>query len=192
MKSRILVTITMSLLAASQVNASILSASGQAIQEPSQEASGQWTATTLQHELNASLRDAADYAAPGGTLTAGRAPVTGGLLVSDRATYTPFAGSAAFDDLLGGGSGGTVTSGSSGRPPQFYTSGGRGDRDRDRDRDRNRGRERGRDRHRDRDKKRDRPNPYATPEPSTWVLLGSGLLLMGAYVGLQRRNAWNF
>ncbi|HXV15034.1 MAG TPA: PEP-CTERM sorting domain-containing protein [Candidatus Krumholzibacteria bacterium] len=191
MKPRIIAFVVASLFVGSQAGASILSASSQAVREPSIEAAGQWTATTLQNDLNASLRDASDASSAAGPLASTRTPVTGGLVVNGGGTgasYTPFSGSAAFDGLFEmNQESGTVTRGSwdpSG--PVIASSGGRGGRDRDRDRDRGRGR------YRDRDRPRDRPNPYATPEPSTWVLLGSGLLAIGAFAGLRRRQALSF
>jgi hypothetical protein len=34
---------------------------------------------------------------------------------------------------------------------------------------------------------RDRGSPYATPEPSTWVLFASGLLLLAGWAATRRR-----
>jgi hypothetical protein len=197
MKPRTLAVVVASLLVGSQSDASILSASSQAVREPSVETAGQWTATTLQNDLNASLRDASDASAAAGPLASTRAPVTGGLVVNGGgagATYTPFSGSAAFDGLFEmGDHTSSVTKGSwDPEGPVIASSGGHGGRGRGRDNDRGRGRGHDRDRGRHRDRERDRHNPYATPEPSTWLLLGSGLLAIGAYTGLRRRQALNF
>ena len=63
MKSPLLAVIAVTLSFASQAEASILSATSQAVREPSRETAGQWTATTLQDDLNATLRDAAEASA---------------------------------------------------------------------------------------------------------------------------------
>ena len=194
MKLCIFAGVITSLVVGSQASASILSASSQAVREPSAKSAGYWNAKTLQEDLNASLGEAAEAAASAGPLASSRAPVGGGLMVNGGTTgvdYSPFSGSAALDGLFEMGDENTVIARGSWDPngPVITSNGGRG---RDRDRDRGRGRDRDRDRDRDKDRDRDRDNPYATPEPSTWVLLGTGLLMLGAYVGLRRRDATSF
>ena len=188
MKSRIFAAAVIVLAIGSEAKASILSASSEAVREPSTKVVESWNATTLQNDLNASLLDAAEASSPAGPLASKRAPVSGGGFmvtdgVSTHATYAPFSGSAALDGLFdvqresGGIVGGTWDP----RGPVIATNGGRGGR----------GGRHNRDRDRDRDRWRDRHNPYATPEPSTSVLFAAGLLLLGAYVGLRRRDATN-
>jgi hypothetical protein len=165
MKSHIFAVLAVTLAIGSESNASILSASSQAVREPSAKAVESWNATALQQDLNASLRDAAEATTLAGPLASKRAPIAGGFMVNDgaasRATYVPFGETAALNDLfriernpgtkLDGlfDTGGPVTAG------------------------------------------HDRGSPYATPEPSTSVLLVSGLLLLGAYGSLRRRGATN-
>lgn len=187
MTSRILAVAIGSLVLASSAHASILSASSQAVPEPSMKSAGYWNAVTLQQDLNATLRDAADATAPGGSLASSRPSIAaGGLLVNGGttgATFAPFSESAAQDGLFEMGNESSTLTGGSWSPSGtgrsgFDTSGRHGG-------DRWGG---GRDwRH-----GRDRDNPYATPEPATWMLLGSGLLLLGTYAGLRRRYAMNF
>ncbi len=194
MKARISALVVFALLTASESRASILSASSQAVREPSSETAGFWTATTLQQDLNASLREAAESSAPAGPLASTREPIAGGGLMVNGSSYTPFSGSQALDDLfqIDNGSGAITRGAWDPNGPVIAGNGNHGGgRGRDNDRDRGRGRDRDRDRDRDR-KDRDRDNPYATPEPSTWMLLGSGLLILGAYAGLRRREALGF
>ena len=170
MKFSILATAAvLSILAVSNAHASILSASSQAVREPSTETAGHWNAATLQQNLNASLRDAADATAPSGSLSLNRPSIVGGgLLVNtgeSGAMFTPFTETGSSSDLfeMRAEPIGISTGWSSKSSPVVsggYETYGRRDR-----------------------------NPYATPEPSTWMLLATGLLVLGAYAGLRRRQA---
>ena len=169
-----------SLLAASEAGASILSASSQAVREPSA-ASANWNASTLQHDLNATLEQAAKAAAPVGPVASSPAPASGGLMVNSGATgpsFSPFIESPALDDLFSIPNdqhtiGIARDSWTIGKPDIANQGNGNGKGPKDPDKEK------------DRDRKRD--NPYATPEPSTWMLIGSGLVMLGGYAVVRRR-----
>jgi hypothetical protein len=185
MKFRTAALALTSLLAASHAGASILSASSQAVREPSA-ASANWNASTLQHDLNATLELAAKAAAPVGPVASSPAPASGGLLVnsgSSGPSFSPFIESPALDDLFAMPNdqhtiGIARDSWTIGKPDVAGNPGGgignRKDPDKEKDRD------------------RQRDNPYATPEPSTWMLLGSGLLMLAGYAVVRRRTALQF
>jgi hypothetical protein len=177
MNSRILTAVVVTLAIGSEANASILSASSEAIREPSTKTAESWNATTVQHDLNASLRDAAEASTVAGPLTSTRTSVAGGGFMvlgsvsmgeggggGSRPSYTPLQGSPVIDGVFGIQRPTTSKLGDSrdSDGPEIISGQGGG-----------------------------RKDPYATPEPSTWVLFGAGLLLLGAYVGLRRRDAMN-
>jgi len=183
MKSCIAAFALTSVLAASQAGASILSASSQAVREPSAASAGYWNASTLQQELNATLQEAAEANALVGPVAAKPSPVSGGLLVNSGTSgpsFSPFVESPAVDDLFGMTDNhqtiGISRTGWTIEKPDVAGNTGRGgdnrwDPDKEKDRERGRG------------------NPYATPEPSTWMLIGSGLALLGGYAVVRRRAA---
>jgi hypothetical protein len=168
--SRILAaTAVFSILTISNAHASILSASSQA-----EFVSPRRNCRALERGdaaagLNASLRDAADATAPSGSLSPNHPSIVGGgLLVNpgeSGAMFTPFTETGASSDLFEMRAepiGISTGWSSNGTGSGGYETYGRRDR-----------------------------NPYAAPEPSTWMLLGAGLLMLGAYAGLRRRQAVN-
>jgi hypothetical protein len=177
MKPSILAIVT--LLFASNAGATILSASSQAVREPASGTAGMRDATTVQHDLNASLRDAATSvptgslvalprasAGSGGLIITGTSSLTGGTTGS---TYQPFNSSSAYDNLFDSydeSIGQIYWDPAARRGGDGTTAGGIGIGGR-----------------------RDRDNPVATPEPATWLLIISGLLLVGTYARLRNRFA---
>lgn len=180
MKSRILAVVVVALSIGSESRASILSASSEAVREPSTNVVESWNATALQNDLNASLLDAAEASTQAGPLASKLASVSGGGFlvidgVSSQATYAPLDGSDALEGLFQMERESRLVGGAWDPREPSITRRGRHDRQYDREGDRF----------------RHRHDPYATPEPSTSVLFAAGLLLLGAYVGLRRHNATN-
>jgi hypothetical protein len=176
MKLRFLALIT--LLFASNAGASVLSASSQAVREPSSASPAMRDATTAQHDLNVSLRDAATDVHTGSLATLSRPSAgSGGLIISgtssltgrtSSSTFQPFSNSSAYDGLFDpndGSVGRMYWDPAAGKHGSGTSGGGVGG---------GFGR-------------RDRGNPIATPEPSTWLLIAVGLLLVGTYNRFRNR-----
>jgi hypothetical protein len=191
--------------------ASVLSASSETARSTSAKEPSGWSVTAYQEDLNASLQDHADASPSVGTL--GGAPAvrpSGGFLIGGASStgwqYTPYAGSA-LEGLFGSSEVGPDGSARGGNgnvrdPLQMGDRrGGGGDGRRGGgghwDNDRRGGGRDGRHggggqggRHGGGNRRdRDRNRPYATPEPSTWATLGAGILMLGVYAGLRRREA---
>jgi hypothetical protein len=178
MKLRILAAIT--LLFAPNAGATILSASSQAVREPSSGTAVLQDAATVQHDLNTSLSDAATGAAsislgalPGAS--AGSSPLTDGSTSFAYQQFNTTSASSGLFPLLSTVAGlGVIailyhtesTSSIRWDPagsrlgPMGGLPGGGGI---------------------------GRREPHATPEPATWLLLVSGLLLAGTYACLRHR-----
>jgi PEP-CTERM motif len=152
---------------ASTASASILSATNSTAQVR-KESTDYLRVDAVQNQLNASLQEKADAAASGSF--AGSAPSlgsSGGFLVTTG-------GGATFSSSSGnhfgrGGNGGAIEwnthfddtrpGGRPGRGGESFRIGGGAE------------------------------GTQAAPEPSTWMLLGTGLLMMGLYAGIRRRQS---
>lgn len=170
MKSRhALAAVMIPLLAAVPASASILSATGQSLGTRSPNAD-YLRVTTVQSELNTTMREMNDASAARGGIIAD-APVVDGparLVEKDGTGGNPGVNPKLEDIFTPGDAyeGGRMSANTRGgsvhtRPSKFNdTRGGN------------------RDRHTD---------PHAAPEPSTWMLLGTGLAMIGGYVMIRRR-----
>jgi hypothetical protein len=155
----------LTLLVAVPASASILSATGQTMGTRSPSAD-YLRVTTVQDELNTTMREMNDGAAAHGAISA-QAPTSGG------GAYV----------LQKEGDGGTPMSFSK---PELFVPGD--------------SHESGRiaigsndgsahTRHLDNNHDTHRNDPHAAPEPSTWMLLATGLVMLGGYTVLRRRAA---
>lgn len=174
-----LAAVTLCAVAASPAAATVLSASGQAVGTKSSKAD-YLRVTEVQKELNDTMADIHNAAVENGPLTAS-APSTGGagyILEKEgeggkHDPTDPFIGQAMDDgldhDRLGAP---IVTRG--GQTPGTYSDNRRATGNRRGGGGGGGGRHGG--------------GAHATPEPSTWMLLGTGLALLGGYVTLRRRT----
>lgn len=168
MRSRFaLAAVMLPLLAVAPASASILSAASQTVGARSSNAD-YLRVTVVQDELNATMRDMNDESVVAGSIDAQAPSVGEGAYVLQKEGT---GGEPHNNPKLGGL---VVTPGDAredGRMSISSTgSSVRGTRPGHFDNDR--------DRHND---------PHATPEPSTWVLLGTGLATLGGYTMLRRR-----
>jgi hypothetical protein len=175
-----LAAVTICAVAASPAAATVLSASGHAVGTKSSKAD-YLRVTEVQKDLNESMAQINDDAVSSGPLSA-PAPSTGGagmILEKEgeggrRDLPDPFVGQPIDDgldqDRLGAP---IVTRG--GQTPGTYS-----DNRRHMDNRRGGGGGGGGNRH--------GGGAHATPEPSTWMLLGAGLALFGGYVTIRRRT----
>lgn len=174
MRSRFaLAAVVLALLAAAPASASILSATSQTVGTRSSNAD-YLRVTVVQDELNATMRDMNDASVATGTIDAQAPSVSEGAYVLQKEGTggdprdNPKLGGLVVspDDAREGGRLSVTSTGSS----VHGTRHGGFDNTRGTNRDR-------------------RNDPHATPEPSTWVLLGTGLAMLGGYTMLRRRMA---
>jgi uncharacterized membrane protein YgcG len=185
-------------LFASPASSSIISASSQTARAKPAERVDYLSVTSLQNDLNASLRSAAENAAPSAGATSPSAPssVSGGLMINAGATsssaqYQSYGSNAMeylFDpnsekeiyampkDATGDGLvlASNSNNGNNGKNGNHGNNGRRGGH---RQGGKNNGGGGG--------------GVHAAPEPSTWLLLGVGMLMIGAW-GMSRRRAATF
>jgi hypothetical protein len=194
MKTRIVVSVLgMTLIAASQVSASIISASSEYRRAEQSARVAEVDAVSVQNDINAELRGVGDEGAVG-TLSGVRAPrtTTGGFMItSGGRSAAAYVGSGhdPMDGVLGS-NGGNASPGLGGGSVADLSPGRGGRHGRDRDdkksfKDKGKKGDKGRGRHGG----GDRNGVQVAPEPSTWLLLATGLGLMGAYGVMRRRQA---
>jgi len=171
-----LAAVTVIAIGASPVSATVLSASNQAVGTKSSKAD-YLKVTTVQSELNATLKDVNDATVTNGSIEAAAPANDGpGLILQKDGTGggthprgDPWSIVVPNDGRVPGQMPG-VRSTRGGHQPDAFSDqrGGR------------RGGGGGGGRH--------GGGAHGTPEPSTWMLLGAGLALMGGYATLRRRQ----
>lgn len=160
------------LVSASQASASVISASSQTARSKPADRVDYLTVTTIQSDLNASLREAADATAPTALGSRPAPSNSGGFLLTTEpgssAGYRDIGGTT-MESLFDPDSEKSVSqisrdfaNGPLLGAPGSNNRGGRG-----------RGKKEG---------------VHATPEPSTWLLLGAGLTMIGVYEVIRRRG----
>lgn len=183
MKARYtLAALLLTAIATTQASASVLSASNPTGRV--RDRVDYMNVTTVQNELNTSLKEMTDAtAAPGPMSSSGPAfGSTGGFLVDSNLDATEngldigtgaigVSGGIGGQWSLGSGTGASLFGGSNGGNHGNSNGGGSG-------RGGNRGGGGG-------DRK---GGAQAAPEPSTWMLLGTGLVMIGLYAGMRRRQ----
>lgn len=155
------------------VHASVLSASGQAVRNRPADRLDYLRVTTVQTDLNASLRGMADASAATGSLSA-PLPALGrqmGYFSYDFDGSGDVGKNRDPGDVFGGAGGeGENWLPTSGQTGHDGTTGNRGN---------NKGNLRG----------GRKGGAHAAPEPSTWMLLGAGMAMLGAYAVIRRRQS---
>lgn len=189
MKSRFALTATIvALFFASQASASVISASSQTARAKAADRVDYLSVTTIQNGLNTSLREAADASAPTALAGPSAPSSSGGFLLTTEpgsaSSYRDLGGSA-IENLFNPDSERGVSAISRGVAPEAMVAGNSGNgnsnrhgdklKDADKDKNKNKG------------KKDGRGGVHATPEPSTWLLLGAGLTMVGLYEVIRRR-----
>jgi hypothetical protein len=158
------------LLAAIPASASILSATGQAVgTRPSN--ADYLRVNVVQDELNTTMRNMNDESLANGSISAQAPSVSEGAYVLQKEGT---GGDARINPKLGGL---VISAGDdheAGRVPISITGSGSDHGIRTHPYDSNRDH---------------RNDPHAAPEPSTWMLLGTGLAMLGGYATLRRRLA---
>ncbi len=156
-----------SLLAAVPASASILSATSQTVGTRSSNAE-YLRVGAVQDELNTTMREINDGAAATGGVTAAAPAVSEGAYVLQKDGTGGRPGiNPKLDNLFS-----PDDSREGGRLSVTATHGPRGHFDNNRGGNRDH-----------------RNDPHAAPEPSTWLLLGTGLAMLGGYAMIRRRAA---
>jgi hypothetical protein len=153
----------LSLLAAVPAAASILSATGQPMKSPNTD---YLRVTTVQDELNATMRDMNDASVATGAIGAQAPAISDGAFVLQK-------------EGDGGGTGMFSKPGSLYVPGDSYEGGRISINTRDGSTH---------TRHTDNNRGGGNDDPHAAPEPSTWMLLATGLAMVGGYAALRRKS----
>jgi hypothetical protein len=170
----------------------VISASSQTARSKPADRVDYLSVTSLQTEMNTTLRQATDASAPTALgLRSAPSTASGGYLLNTDPGRSSFQANGFASDNLFGSDAGIRTGGVSfdgmgpgtiianGSSSHGGKSNGHGNKKGPRG-------DRRRDWRRDRDKK---DGVHAAPEPSTWLLLGAGLAMVGFYEFVRRRNA---
>ncbi|HEX5131032.1 MAG TPA: PEP-CTERM sorting domain-containing protein [Candidatus Krumholzibacteria bacterium] len=186
MRSRYMFAVSaIALLLAAPATASVISASSQTARAKPADKVDYLTVTTLQNDMNASMRGVADANAPSALGTASvPSSTSGGFLIGVGGSSVGTGGitGGGIEPILGSNSNKGGVGNNDGHHNDWSFGRGQGN---------NNG---GKDKDKDKDDEEwhhgggGANGVQAAPEPSTWLLLGTGLALAGAFT-LLRRNS---
>jgi hypothetical protein len=219
MKARVTISAAaVALLFASQASASVISASSQTARSKPADQVDYMSVTSMQTDLNMSMREAADASAPAALGSRAPSTASGGFLLSTDAQAGDMSGRAienlfspdrdkGASDLAGGvaGPGTVIANGSNGGGRGGNHGGGYnggrwgndGRRGGGNDNDKKGGnvgthgghkKDGGWKGHKGGGHHGGGGGVQAAPEPSTWLLLGAGLTMVGLYEVVRRRS----